>query len=202
MFTGIIEESGIAESINITDKSICLSVRATVCAEDIKVGNSVAVNGCCLTVTNIQTNDEKKLLTFDLLKETWNRTNFQFLTPKALVNLEKPLRANAELGGHFVTGHVEGLGKIIGWSKKGADWELDVQPPKELMKYIVYKGSIAVDGISLTIGELFDDFFRIWIIPHTYEVTALKERSVGSYVNLETDILGKYVERLLQYKKI
>jgi riboflavin synthase len=118
-----------------------------------------------------------------------------------LVNLERSLRANGELGGHFVTGHVDGLGKIIRWERAGKDHLLDIAAPSEVMRYVVFKGSIAVDGISLTVAGVKPRSFRIWIIPHTFEVTALRERKAGDAVNLEADLLGKYVERFLALRK-
>jgi riboflavin synthase len=113
------------------------------------------------------------------------------------VNLERSLRADSRLGGHFVTGHIDLLGKIIRWERRGADHVLDIAVPRDAMRYLIFKGSIAVDGISLTVAEVFEDAFRIWIIPHTFEVTTLRERREGDAVNLEFDLLGKYVERML-----
>ena len=117
------------------------------------------------------------------------------------MNLERSLRANGELGGHFVTGHVDGLGKIIRWERAGKDHVLDIAAPPDVMRYLVFKGSVAVDGISLTVAAVQKKSFRIWIIPHTFEVTALRERKVGDAVNLEADLLGKYVERFLSARK-
>jgi riboflavin synthase len=118
--------------------------------------------------------------------------------PGSLVNLERSLRANARLGGHFVTGHIDGVGRVARWERAGQDWVLDVEAPAELRRYLVFKGSIAVDGISLTIAELRPRGFRVWIIPHTYEVTNLRTRRRGELVNLEADLVGKYVEQLLR----
>ena len=197
MFTGIVEEAGVIEKITPTKKSIEMTVRATLCGCGVKIGDSVAVNGCCLTAVKIVPRGKAKLIQFDLLQESWQRTNFQFARPGSLVNLERSLRANGELGGHFVTGHVDGLGKIIRWERAGKDHVLDISAPPEVMKYLVFKGSVAVDGISLTVAAVQKKGFRIWIIPHTYEVTALQERQVGDAVNLEADLLGKYVEKFL-----
>jgi riboflavin synthase len=197
MFTGIVEEAGVIEKITPTKKSIELTVRTTVCGRGVKVGDSVAVNGCCLTAVKISPRGKAKLIQFDLLQESWQRTNFQFAKIGSLVNLERSLRANGELGGHFVTGHVDGLGKIIRWERAGKDHVLDIAAPAEVMKYLVFKGSIAVDGISLTVAAVSKKSFRIWIIPHTFEVTVLRERKVGDAVNLEADLLGKYVEKFL-----
>jgi riboflavin synthase len=197
MFTGIIEEAGVVESIKPTARSIELTVRATRCGRGVKLGDSVAVNGCCLTVVKLASRGKAKLIRFDLLQESWQRTNLQFARPGSLVNLERSLRANGELGGHFVTGHVDGLGRITRWERKGRDHLLDVAAPSEVMRYVVFKGSIAVDGISLTVAAVTKKGFRLWIIPHTYELTTLHERKVGDSVNLEADLLGKYVERFV-----
>jgi riboflavin synthase len=201
MFTGIVEEAGVIEKITPAKKSIELTVRANVCGRGVKVGDSVAVNGCCLTAVKVASQGKAKLIQFDLLQESWERTNFQFGKPGSLVNLERSLRANGELGGHFVTGHVDGLGKIIKWERAGKDHLLDIAAPADMMKYLVFKGSVAVDGISLTVAAVQKKSFRIWIIPHTFDVTVLRERKVGDAVNLEADLLGKYVERFLAARK-
>ena len=201
MFTGIVEEAGVIEKITPTKKSIELTVRATVCGKGVKVGDSVAVNGCCLTAVKVTPRGKSKRIQFDLLQESWQRTNFQFAKIDSLVNLERSLRANGELGGHFVTGHVDGLGKIVRWERAGKDHVLDIAADADVMKYLVFKGSVAVDGISLTVAAVSKKSFRIWIIPHTFEVTVLRERKVGDAVNLEADILGKYVEKFLAARR-
>jgi riboflavin synthase len=197
MFTGIVEETGTVESIKPTGKSIALTVRANVGGRGLKIGASVAVNGCCLTAVKISPRGKARLIQFDLLQESWRRTNFQFAKAGSLVNLERSLRANGELGGHFVTGHVDGLGKIIRWERAGQDHVLDIAAPADVMRYLVPKGSITVDGISLTVAAVSKNGFRIWIIPHTFEITVLRERKVGDAVNLEADLLGKYVAKFL-----
>jgi riboflavin synthase len=197
MFTGIVEEAGTVERIKPTAKSIELTVRASVTGRGLKAGSSLAVNGCCLTAVKISGRDKSKLVQFDLLQETWKRTNFQSLKIGSLVNLERPMRANGEFGGHFVTGHIDGIGKIVRWEKSGADHVLDIAAPPDVMRYVVHKGSITVDGISLTVAGVQKKSFRIWIIPHTFEITALRERKVGDVVNLEADLLGKYAEKFL-----
>ncbi|MGN6552275.1 MAG: riboflavin synthase [Verrucomicrobiota bacterium] len=201
MFTGIVEESGIVERITPTAKSIELTVRANLTARGLKIGDSLAINGCCLTAVKLSKRGTSKLVQFDLLQETWRRTNLQFAQPGSRVNLERPLRANGEFGGHFVTGHIDGVGEIIRWERSGQDHLLDVTAPPEVMRYLISKGSIAVDGISLTVASVSKKSFRIWIIPHTYEVTALRERTVGDAVNLEADMLGKYVEKFMSLRK-
>jgi riboflavin synthase len=197
MFTGIVEETGTVERIKPTAKSIELTVRASLCGRGLKVGASLAVNGCCLTAVKVTARGKSRLAQFDLLKETWRRTNLQFAQPGSLVNLERPLRTDGNLGGHFVTGHIDGIGKITRWERLGQDHVLDIAAPPEVMRYVVFKGSMAVDGISLTVAGLGKKSFRIWIIPHTYEVTALRERKTGDAVNLEADLIGKYVEKFV-----
>ena len=157
----------------------------------------MAVNGCCLTVVKLGSRGRDKLIQFDMLQETWRLTNMQFAKVGSFVNLERPLRAGGELGGHFVTGHVDGMGKIVRWERSGRDHVLDIAAPDEVMRYVIHKGSIAVDGISLTVADVKKKGFRIWIIPHTYEITALRDRKVGDSVNLEADLLGKYAEKFL-----
>jgi riboflavin synthase len=197
VFTGIVEETGKIERIKPTAKSIELTVRAKVCARGLKLGDSLAVNGCCLTVVKLTPARGSKLIRLDLLKETWKRTNLQYARPGSLVNLERPLMVGARLGGHFVTGHIDGTGKITRWERAGQDHVLEIAAPPDVMRYVVFKGSITVDGISLTVAAVRKKSFRIWIIPHTYAATALRERSVGDAVNLEADILGKYIHQFV-----
>lgn len=197
MFTGIVEETGTVERIKPAAKSIELTIRATLTARGLKVGDSLAINGCCLTVVKIGSPRKSKLLQFDLLKETWERTNLQFASTGSLVNLERPLRADGRLGGHFVTGHIDGIGRITRWERRGQDHVLDIAAPAEAMRYVVFKGSIAVDGISLTVSGVQKKGFRVWIIPHTYELTALRKRKIGDALNLEADLIGKYVQKFV-----
>ena len=201
MFTGIIEEAGVVERIREGKSGIDLAIRARICARGTKAGDSIAVNGCCLTVTRIQRASRGALLHFDLLRETWTRTNLQSAQRGSLVNLERSLSADGRVAGHFVTGHIDGVGKITRWERAGADRALDVTVSHELLRYIVFKGSIAVDGMSLTIADVSKSGFRVWIIPHTFKITALRERKVGDTVNLEADILGKYVEKFVAGRK-
>ena len=198
MFTGIVEETGVVERIQPTAKSIQLTVRARVCGRGLKAGDSLAVNGCCLTAVKIAARPPHKLLQFDLLQETWERTNLSVTRVGSLVNLERALRADGRLDGHFVTGHIDGTGRIIRWERAGRDRVLEIEAPKDVMRYVVFKGSIAVDGISLTVADVKKKSFRIWIIPKTWEVTALRERGAGDAVNLEGDMLGKYVLRAME----
>ncbi len=198
MFTGIVEETGTVAAIKPSSRSIELVVSANECARGTKIGDSIAVNGCCLTVTRISTAKGNCRFHFDLLEETWKRTSLSTATPGSHVNLERALAAGGRLGGHFVTGHIDGTGTITKWERQGADHILEISAPKEVRQYLVTKGSIAVDGISLTIAAVTRSGFRIWIIPHTFEVTALRQRQVGDPVNLEADLLGKYVRQMLR----
>ena len=200
MFTGIVEETGIVEAVTPSKKSIALAVSCGICARGIRAGDSLAVNGCCLTVTRRTAKLKRTLLHFDLLQETWRRTNLQFARPGSGVNLERSLSASGRFDGHFVTGHIDSLGTITRWGQRNADWLLEIAAPPEVLRHVVFKGSIAVDGISLTIAAIRKRGFQIWIIPHTYEVTALRERCVGDAVNLEADILSKYVENSLRHR--
>lgn len=193
MFTGIIEETGTVEKIAPGRKAIALTIHAGVTAGGLKLGSSLAVNGCCLTATKI--GGKSKLVQFDLLQETWRRTNFQSLKTGSLVNLERPMRVGGEFGGHFVTGHIDGTGKIIRWGKSSAAHVLDIAAPENVIRYVIEKGSIAIDGISLTVASVSKKHFRVWIIPHTFEATNLRYRKTGDAVNLEADLLGKYVEK-------
>ena len=197
MFTGIIEETGAVESIHPGDKSVRLTISLRKTGLGLSVGDSLSVNGCCLTVVEIGSKGRSKMVQFDLLKETWNLTNLKDCRAGSAVNLERSLEAGGRLGGHFVTGHIDGTGKIMTWEQKGEDYQLQVSAPDPVMRYVVHKGSIAVDGISLTVAAMEKSCFTIWIIPHTFNQTALKERAVGDAVNLEADMLGKYVERFI-----
>jgi riboflavin synthase len=201
MFTGIVEETGRVVAIRPGDEAIELVVQARICGRGLKVGDSLAVNGCCLTVEKISAHGRDKWLRFALLQESWRRTNLQFAAPGTGVNLERALRVGDRMGGHFVTGHIDGLGRIRRWEQAGQDYLLEITAPADIMRYVVFKGSIAVDGISLTVAAVRRKSFDLWIIPHTREITALVERMVGGAVNLETDLLGKFVERFVGSRK-
>jgi riboflavin synthase len=178
-------------------EGIRLEISTRACGATLRLGDSLAVNGCCLTIVATREHEGGWVVSADLLQETWRRTNLHACRPGVAVNLERPLRADGRLDGHFVTGHVDCAGRIERWEPSGADWYLRVAAPPELLRYVVFKGSIALDGISLTIAEVFPEGFAVWIIPRTYEATALAERLPGDWVNLEGDILGKYAEKFL-----
>ena len=197
MFTGLVEETGRIDAIEYGSGVVNLMVTADASLSGTKKGDSIAVNGCCLTVTKVVRRGKSRGFKFNLLRETWDVTNLRFLRCGSVVNLERALAFGQRLGGHFVTGHVDSVGTIRKWEKQGKDWLLDVDAPESLMSGFVPKGSVAVDGISLTIARLRKRGFVVWIIPHTRQLTNLRTRKVGDPVNLETDILGKYVLRYL-----
>jgi riboflavin synthase len=165
-------------------------------AADAKLGDSIAVNGCCLTITAISNG----LLSSDLLAETLARTNLGALKPGSRVNLERALPANGRLGGHFVQGHVDCTSRLLGITPKGQDHLLEIALPKEFAKYVAYKGSIAINGISLTAAEVREESIVLWIIPHTMAMTNLGTLAPGDSVNIEFDMLAKYLERLVAAK--
>lgn len=195
MFTGIVEEAGTVVVLERLEDRIRLVVEARVCGEAVELGDSIAVNGCCLTVVGLTGPVGARRVGFDLLEETWNRTSLRLLKPGMVVNLERALAVGDRIGGHFVTGHVDATGCILRWEASGNDHLLEIQLTAETLRYVVFKGSISVDGMSLTVAGVTAETVRIWIIPHTLEVTSLRERKVGDWVNIEVDMLGKYVER-------
>lgn len=193
MFTGIVETAGKVVELVKTANGCRFTVEAGAIAEGVQLGDSIANNGCCLTVVRI----DGTRLGFDLLEETQRLTNLRNLKPGCAINLERSLPANGRLGGHFVTGHIDETGLITKWEKSGSDYELEVEIPERFGAYLIPKGCIAIDGISLTVGQVSGPRFNVWIIPHTRQVTALRERAVGDPVNLEFDLLAKYTEKIL-----
>ena len=194
MFTGLIQCTGQFAAKSMTGRAGKLSIRSGVLFPDLRLGESVSVNGVCLTLEKFSGD----LLSFHVLKETFDRTDLGLLRPGSVVNLERALSPGDRLGGHFVSGHVDGLGKILSLGKKGDDILLEIAAPQEILAYIVPKGSIAVEGISLTVAELKETSFVICIIPTTWKETNLSTKKAGEPVNLETDMLGKYVYSFLR----
>jgi len=194
MFTGIVEAVGRIETIENVEAGARLRVHAGALAETLHVASSIAVNGCCLTVVAL----DGEIFSVDLSGETQRRTSFGESKAGARVNLERPLRAGQELGGHFVQGHVDGVGRVTRLVPEGANWWFGVTVPPELARYVAMKGSIAIDGISLTVAGWHDGIVETAIIPFTYAETDIQGLAVGDPVNLECDILAKYVERMLQ----
>ena len=194
MFTGLIEEVGSVVGIHRTDRGTQLQIVAPAVAEKIQIGDSVAVNGCCLTVVTRRGGQ----FSFDLLQESLDRTNLKELRQESRVNLERALAADGCLGGHFVQGHVDCTARIVALGKKGADYRLEVELPAEFAQYVARKGSIAVNGISLTVAEVSQESFTVWIVPHTRARTNLDTARADDLVNLEFDLIAKYVERMLE----
>ncbi|RUM57430.1 MAG: riboflavin synthase [Persephonella sp.] len=192
MFTGLIEEVGRVKDITIRNKSLRIKIEAKKIAEDVKEGDSIAINGTCLTVVDLYEDG----FSFDVSEETLNRTNIKYLKIGHYVNLERALRVSDRLGGHIVQGHIDTTSVITGLIPYGEHTILKIKLPNEYRKFVIEKGSIAIDGISLTINKIENNEIFINIIPHTLKNTNLQYRKVGDIVNLEFDILGKYV---LQY---
>jgi riboflavin synthase len=193
MFTGLIEDVGRVVAAHPTEDGTQLKIAAPRTARQVRRGESVAVNGCCLTLTSRR--DDR--LNFDLLEETIARTNLKALLPNKRVNLERALRANGRVGGHFVQGHVDCVSRILAFDRKGADFRLEVELPKAFARYVASKSSIAINGISLTIADVLPKSFVAWIIPYTKRHTNLHQAHLGDLINLEFDILAKYVERMV-----
>jgi riboflavin synthase len=193
MFTGLVEGTGKIGRWDEKDAHVRLLLDADALAKGVKMGESIAINGCCLTVTTI----EDTWLGFDLLQETLARTNLRDAKPGAKVNLERAMPADGRYGGHFVTGHIDATGTVRRWGRAGQDDELRIGIEAAQGTYLVPKGCIAIDGISLTVADVGRDEFSVWIIPHTRAVTALSQRAVGDLVNLEFDLLAKYAEKIL-----
>ena len=193
MFTGLIEEVGTVVAVCSRHGGAELQIAAPRTVKDVNPGESIAVNGCCLTITSCGSD----CLTFDLLEETIARTNLHDLHQDSAVNLERALRADGRLGGHFVQGHIDCVAPIIAFDSKGADFRLEVESPEDFRHYVAYKGSIAINGISLTVAQVLPRSFAVWIIPYTRRHTNLDRAIVGNRVNLEFDVLAKYVERMV-----
>ncbi len=199
MFTGIVEELGSVESIEDLSSergdAVRLTVRAKTVLDDVSLGDSISVNGCCLTVVTT----DGELWTADVMQETLDKTSLRGVQPGDRVNLERAVTADKRLGGHIVQGHVDGVGTIVKRTP-GEHWEVvEVSLPTELSRYLVDKGSITVDGVSLTVVEAGDESFTVSLIPETLARTTLGHRQVGDRVNLEVDVIAKYVERLLPF---
>lgn len=194
MFTGIVEEVGMIENIRRGQHSAVLTIRASKVLEGTELGDSIAVNGICLTVTSLPNG----AFTADVMHETLNRSSLSELGRGSRVNLERAMAADGRFGGHIVSGHVDGVGHISRIRRDDNAIWYTVSAAPEILRYVVEKGSITIDGISLTVAAVTEKDFSISAIPHTVAVTVLSERKEGDAVNLETDIIGKYVEKLLQ----
>jgi riboflavin synthase len=191
MFTGIVEATGKVEALKKNELGGFGLEIAAPFSQKLASGASLAVNGCCLTVTEIV----QSRLQFDLLGETLRRTNLGDLRPGDLVNLERPMAADGRFDGHLVQGHIDTTAAVLTLEERGSDRRIEIELPSSFQQYVVFKGSVAVDGISLTIAELHPSSFVLWIIPHTWEITNLQRLVPGALVNLEFDLIAKYVER-------
>lgn len=196
MFTGIIEETGKVEAVAKGSNSAVITIAAVKVLEDTKIGDSIAVNGVCLTVTSIS----GRKFSADVMAETLRRSSLGSLKHGSMVNLERAMAANGRFGGHIVSGHIDGVGVISSFEKEDNAVWVKIETPAKILRYIVEKGSITIDGISLTVAKLTDSSFAVSVIPHTGEETTLLNRNPGDIVNLENDIVGKYVERLMNFK--
>lgn len=197
MFTGIIEEVGEIKKIIRTGKAIELTVLCNKILNDVKNGDSIAVNGVCLTITNISNNS----FTFDVMPETMNVSSIGKLKLMDKVNLERAVKASDRLGGHIVSGHIDGIGNIIKMSKdENAIW-LTIEAPENVLKYIIYKGSVAIEGVSLTVAYVDKKCFKVSLIPLTMDMTNISYKKCLDIVNIECDIIGKYVEKLMFYNE-
>ncbi|MGM0369875.1 MAG: riboflavin synthase [Bacillota bacterium] len=197
MFTGIIEELGEVNNIKRGNKAIVLTIKANKVVEDVKLGDSIATNGVCLTVTDFSETEFE----VDVMPETMRKSSLGELNVGDQVNLERALKLSDRLGGHLVSGHIDGIGKITDKQRESNAILITITPDPELLKNIIAEGSIAIDGISLTVAELNSDSFVVSIIPHTKEVTTLPHKNIGDVVNLETDMIGKYVKRMMQFEE-
>ncbi len=194
MFTGIVEEKGRVVAFSPGREGWLLRLAAKAILPGLALGDSIAVNGCCLTLAR---QSPEGVLDFDVLEETRRLTNFSALQPGMEVNLERSLRFDGRVGGHFVSGHIDGCGRVEVFEARGQDHYLRVAAPAGSGRYLVHKGSVAIDGVSLTVAEVEGDHFAVWLIPTTLSVTNLGSRKSGEAVNLEFDLLGKYVEKIL-----
>ncbi len=197
MFTGIVEELGTVRSVSGGGQSAVLTIEASKVLEGSKIGDSIAVNGVCLTVTSMTS----RQFCADVMAETLRRSSLGALKRGSRVNLERALAADGRFGGHIVSGHIDGVGTIASMTPEGNAVWVEIRTPERLLKYIVEKGSIAIDGISLTVAKVTDTGFSVSVIPHTGSETTLLQKKTGAVVNLENDIIGKYVERLLYFQE-
>lgn len=193
MFTGIVEEIGFVESIRMGREEGAMTIKGDVVLDDVKLGSSVAVNGVCLTITGLQ----EKTFTFDFMPETYRRTNLGLLDVGSPLNLERGLRAGQEMGGHFVQGHIDGVGELLSVTPDGSALIHRYSAPLPLMRYIVTKGFIAVDGVSLTVVDVGDAWFTVSLVTYTLQHTIMGQTKPGYKANLEADILAKYVAKAL-----
>lgn len=197
MFTGIIEEIGKIKTVTRGARSVVVEVEAAVVTEGTKVGDSIATNGVCLTVTALTENGFRA----DVMPETMERSNLGLLRPGDRVNLERALCLNSRIGGHLVAGHVDGTGRIVGMDRDDTAIWITVSAPERILRYVIEKGSVAVDGVSLTVAYVDGEVFKVSVIPHTQKETTLTKKRTGDVVNLENDMIARYVEKFAGKKR-
>ena len=197
MFTGITEEVGKIKHIDNSEDFIRLSIKANKILKDTKIGDSILINGTCLTVTSI----DDFVFTVDVVKETINKTNLKYLQNQNDVNLERSMKASSRFDGHIVQGHIEGIARILSIKNDNDEFVVTLELPEKLSKYCIYKGSIALNGISLTIAKIDKNIIDICLIPYTLKHTTFKDSQMGDYINVETDIIGKYIENFQKNKR-
>ena len=196
MFTGLVEEKGTLKDKIPTGDGFQFVIEASIIIKDLQIGSSIAVNGCCLTVVRIEGNT----FAVDTIEETLNKTNLGVLKQGMKVNLERPLAADARLGGHFVLGHIDTTGRVEDVKELSNSHWLTISFPEKFKQYLIYVGSVSIDGVSMTVAELKENMFSVGIIPHTWKETIFADKKIGDTVNLEFDVLGKYVERIMETK--
>ncbi|WP_265443988.1 riboflavin synthase [Acetivibrio straminisolvens] len=195
MFTGIVEEIGLVKEVVYGSKSIKLTIKCEKIMDDVKIGDSIAVNGICLTVASL----DNGVFTADVMPQTMRKTNLGSLRAGEKVNLERALRPVDRMGGHIVSGHIDGTGVILSKEKEDNAIWLEISAPSDILKYIVVRGSVALDGVSLTAAYVDENCFKVSLIPHTASVTILGSKKPGDRINIECDMLGKYVEKLMSF---
>ena len=196
MFTGLVEEKGTLKDKIPTGDGFQFVIEASIIMQDLQIGSSIAVNGCCLTVVRIEGN----AFAVDTIEETLIKTNLGVLKQGMKVNLERPLAADARLGGHFVLGHIDTTGRVEDVKELSNSHWLTISYPEKFKQYLIYVGSVSIDGVSMTVAELKENMFSVGIIPHTWKETIFSDKKIGDTVNLEFDVLGKYVERIMETK--
>lgn len=197
MFTGLVEETGKLVDKLKTGEGYQLKISAEKVTKDLEIGSSIAVNGCCLTVVNIENNN----FSLDTIEETLKKTNLGELKTGDRINLERPLKAEARLGGHFVLGHIDTTGEVTDIKELSNSHFMTIKFPDDFKKYLIFVGSVAIDGVSMTVAQLEKNSFSVGIIPHTWQETIFSDKKIGSTVNLEFDVLGKYVETIMEGKE-
>lgn len=198
MFTGLIEEMGVVQSISNSNESIVLRIKSRQVLEGLKIGDSISTNGVCLTVVDF----DEASFAVDVMPATFRLTNLKNLKTGSIVNLERAMKLGDRFGGHIVSGHVDGLGELTEYKSDGNATWLTIQVDNDLLKYVIQKGSITLDGVSLTVAELGKTYFKVSLIPETIRSTTLLDKAIGTFINIECDIVGKYIERFCVWQPV